>query len=194
MIPNYIKQWLQIIDEMQNDNTYKLAFGRALIENIAFKNYVIIDNKVIIDFNDISKCMLKYYWNQIFYFNLKQSPYLNKEPIICKDTKKLTCTDEDVSSDIKKISDLSIKVKDKQIKDMTFTVDMIFPKESLSQRQSYMDEIRRTKPYMDVSLIDSGIRIVTEMEDGSFIGIDAGQEITISELKEVLEIQGYTCK
>jgi len=112
----------------------------------------------------------------------------------CKDTKKLTCTDEDVSSDIKKISDLSIKVKDKQIKDMTFTVDMIFPKESLSQRQSYMDEIRRTKPYMDVSLIDSGIRIVTEMEDGSFIGIDAGQEITISELKEVLEIQGYTCK
>ena len=72
MIPIYIKQWLQIIDEMQNDNTYKLAFGRALIENIVFENYEINEDKVIIDFNDISKCMLKYYWNQIFYFNLKQ--------------------------------------------------------------------------------------------------------------------------
>lgn len=89
MIPTYVNEWLQIIDEMQNDNTYKLAFGRALIENIVFKNYEIIDNKVIIDFNEISKCMLKYYWNQIFYFNLKQSPYLNKEPVICKDTKQL---------------------------------------------------------------------------------------------------------
>ncbi len=89
MIPIYIKQWLQIIDEMQNDNTYKLAFGRALIENIVFENYEVNEDKVIIDFNDISKCMLKYYWNQIFYFNLKQSPYSNKEPVICKDTKCL---------------------------------------------------------------------------------------------------------
>ena len=89
MIPNYINQWLKILDEMHNDNTYKLAFGRALIENIAFSQYEIIDDNVVIDFDNISKCMLKYYWNQIFYFNLKQAPYANKEPVICKDTKVL---------------------------------------------------------------------------------------------------------
>ena len=89
MIPSYINQWLKILDEMHNDNTYKLAFGRALIENIAFSQYKIVDNNVVIDFDDISKCMLKYYWNQIFYFNLKQAPYANKEPVICKDTKVL---------------------------------------------------------------------------------------------------------
>lgn len=89
MIPNYINQWLKIIEEMQNDNTYKLAFGRALIENIAFSNYETTNDEIIIDFDDISKCMLKYYWNQLFYFNLKQAPYQTKEPVICQDTKKL---------------------------------------------------------------------------------------------------------
>lgn len=112
----------------------------------------------------------------------------------CNSTKKLTCTATDDSSEIKKMSNLNIKVKDKKIKDMKFTVDMIFPDSSQNQRQSYINEIKRTKPYMQATLIDGGIRIVTEMEDGSFIGIDAGQEITISELREVLEIQGYTCK
>ena len=87
MIPNYINKWLKIIDEMQNDNTYKLAFGRALIENISFEKFKVVEDKVIIDFDDISECMFKYYWNQIFYFNLKQAPQLNKEPVICKDTK-----------------------------------------------------------------------------------------------------------
>ena len=89
MIPNYINQWLKILDEMHNDNTYKLAFGRAIVENIAFSQYTVIDDKIVVEFDDISKCMLKYYWNQIFYFNLKQAPYANKEPVICQDTKNL---------------------------------------------------------------------------------------------------------
>ena len=29
---SYIKQWLEIIENMNNDNTYKLAWGRAIIE------------------------------------------------------------------------------------------------------------------------------------------------------------------
>ncbi len=111
----------------------------------------------------------------------------------CTSTKKLTCIAIDDSSDMKKTSNLVIKVKDKEIKDMKFTVDMIFPEEAQSQIQSYINEIQRSKPYMQVIRINGGIRLITKMEDGSFIGIDAGQEITISELREVLEIQGYTC-
>lgn len=30
----YIKMWLDIIENMNNDNTYKLAWGRALLELI----------------------------------------------------------------------------------------------------------------------------------------------------------------
>ena len=111
-----------------------------------------------------------------------------------KNTKTLTCTASGSSSEIETESTLEIKVNNKKIKDMEFTVDMIFPEDLLDQRQSYVNMIRQTKPYMSATVTDDGIRIVTKEQGGSFIGIDTTQEITVSELKQVLEIQGYTCK
>lgn len=89
MIPSYIKDWLTIIEQMNNDNTYKLAWGRAIIECVSFDDYDIINNNAIINFDNISLRMLKYYWNQLFFFHLKQSPYKDKDPVICQDTIKL---------------------------------------------------------------------------------------------------------
>ena len=89
MIPSYIKDWLTIIEQMNNDNTYKLAWGRAVIECVAFDDFDIINNNAIISFDNISLRMLKYYWNQLFFFHLKQSPYKDKGPVICQDTEKL---------------------------------------------------------------------------------------------------------
>ncbi len=89
MIPEYINNWLIIIEQMNNDNTYKLAWGRAIIECICSKQFLFENGKAIIEFDNISEKMLKYYWNQIFFFHLKQSPYKSKDPVICKDTEKL---------------------------------------------------------------------------------------------------------
>lgn len=111
-----------------------------------------------------------------------------------KNTKTLTCIAEGTSSNIQTKSNLEIKVNNKKIKDMEFTVDMIFPEELLDQRQNYVNMIRQTKPYMTASITDQGIRFVTKEHGDNFIGIDTTQEITISELKQVLEVQGYTCK
>lgn len=89
MIPTYINDWLSIIEQMNNDNTYKLAWGRAIIECITFDDYQADNDKAILHFDSISLRMLKYYWNQLFFFKLKQSPYIDKDPVICKDTNKL---------------------------------------------------------------------------------------------------------
>lgn len=89
MIPTYIKNWLTIIEQMNNDNTYKLAWGRAIVECVYFEDYEINNSQVNISFDKIAFRMLKYYWNQLFFFNLKQSPYKDKDPIICKDTQLL---------------------------------------------------------------------------------------------------------
>ena len=89
MIPSYIADWLTIIEQMNTDNTYKLAWGRALIECVVFDDFVFNDDKIEILFDSISLRMLKYYWNQLFFFNLKQSPYKDKDPVICKDTERL---------------------------------------------------------------------------------------------------------
>ena len=39
MIPTYIKNWLTIIEQMNNDNTYKLAWGRAVVECVYLEDY-----------------------------------------------------------------------------------------------------------------------------------------------------------
>ncbi len=80
-IPSYINNWLEIIENMNTDNTYKLAWGRSILECIHHKSYN-EDTKVSISFEDIAKNMIKYYWNQLFFFNLKQSSYTTSSPVI----------------------------------------------------------------------------------------------------------------
>ena len=89
MIPKYINDWLRIIESMKNDNTYKLAWGRALIECVYNETFIVNDKRAVIKLTDVAKCMLKYYWNQTFFFALKQSPYENKEPVIVAITNQL---------------------------------------------------------------------------------------------------------
>ena len=71
----YIEQWYTVIEKMRNTNTYKLVWGKALLD------LVVQENKESLSFLTISETMLKYYWNQIYFFNLKQGP-LNQEPIL----------------------------------------------------------------------------------------------------------------
>jgi len=83
----YINLWLNVIDGMQNDNTYKLAWGRALIEcchNIDIPE----SNEVIIHFDQISEYFLKYYWNQTYFFKLYQGPARSK-PVVQRITEEL---------------------------------------------------------------------------------------------------------
>jgi len=82
IIPEYIKKWLNIIEQMANTNTYKLAWGRAIIECIMDKSYTVILNKAVIKFKSIAYKIIKYYWNQTFFFNLRQSSPLDPDPVI----------------------------------------------------------------------------------------------------------------
>lgn len=113
----------------------------------------------------------------------------------CSKSQKLTCTATDETTEIKKYSTLDIKIKNNRVKDMKFTVDTIFPESYQNQLQTMANNIKSSKPYMDVILIKDGIRLITNDDpDNSFIGIKMDQEITYNELKEVLELQDYICK
>jgi hypothetical protein len=71
-VNEYIKYWLWVIEGMQNDNTYKLAWGRAIVEICSFKENV--HETFTITFDEIAELVLKYYWNQTFFFRLSQGP------------------------------------------------------------------------------------------------------------------------
>ena len=78
----YIQDWLDILGEMNNTNTYKLAFGLGILECASSSRYEEdMFGMVKISLVDIADCMIRYYWNQCFFFKLKQQPG-NKVPLI----------------------------------------------------------------------------------------------------------------
>ena len=81
----YIQQWLDIIENMANENTYKLAWGRSLLECV--RNVDIVLPFHNFSFTEIGLRMLRYYWNQVAFFNLRQGPA--KKPILVQETEKL---------------------------------------------------------------------------------------------------------
>ncbi len=84
-LPVYIGKWLNIIENMKNSNTYKLAWGRAIVELILESD---VDN-VTIHFDEISENVLKYYWNQTYFFNLRQGPKGDKKNRVERVTRDL---------------------------------------------------------------------------------------------------------
>lgn len=77
MISKYIQDWLDVIENMDNDNTYKLVWGRSILEVLNEKND---PNYLCIHFDELSTKIIKYYWNQIYFFKLTQGP--SRKPII----------------------------------------------------------------------------------------------------------------
>lgn len=71
---DYFKEWLRVIDVMDQDNTYKAAWGRAIIECIVSENYEVVQEKYVLHEYEIVQKLMKYYWNQIAYFHLSQGP------------------------------------------------------------------------------------------------------------------------
>jgi hypothetical protein len=75
----YFAKWLRIIEEMQNSNTYKLAWGRAILELCCLERSV--QDEITFSFDQISELFLKYFWNQSYFFDLRQGPKGTKPKI-----------------------------------------------------------------------------------------------------------------
>ncbi|AEK19743.1 HNH endonuclease [Methanococcus maripaludis X1] len=83
---DYIKNWNNIIMNCSFDNTYKMAWAKALVETASLKN---IDSDLVIPFEKIAELFLKYYWDQTIYFDLIQGSNLKKIPEVLRYTKEL---------------------------------------------------------------------------------------------------------
>lgn len=68
--------WFYIIKNGSVDNTYKMAWCKAIVECC-----VEYESNSTIPFDRISQKMFKYYWNQTIFFDLQQSPNPNKPPV-----------------------------------------------------------------------------------------------------------------
>lgn len=98
---NYICNWIDIIENMKNDNTYKLAWGKAIIEITS--ELKTVDYLNTITFDEIAVKMIKYYWDQTFFYKLKQSANINKQPIFVQQTEILISRYKELSKTINPI-------------------------------------------------------------------------------------------
>lgn len=84
----YIREWFEIIENMKNSNTYKLAWGRSILDIAISGGYIIVNNQAVFQVSLIAEKMIKYYWDQTYYFNLKQGP-INKQPVLLTHVQEL---------------------------------------------------------------------------------------------------------
>ena len=71
---SYFNNFVKIIENIENDNTYKTAWGRAILECIKNEEYEYQGEKIVIYHYNLVQKIMKYYWNQIAFFNLSQGP------------------------------------------------------------------------------------------------------------------------
>jgi hypothetical protein len=71
---SYIKDFITIIQSVENDNTYKTAWAHAILECINNEEYEIQGNTYIVYHYELVQKLMKYYWNQIGFFELSQGP------------------------------------------------------------------------------------------------------------------------
>lgn len=77
----------RIIRECNYDNTYKLAWAKALVELSG--EIEIVEDSITIPLEQIAEKFLKYYWNQTIFFDLIQGSNPNKPPEVVSHVKKL---------------------------------------------------------------------------------------------------------
>ena len=72
----YLKKTLDLINYGSMDNTYKMSWIRSIVE------FCEKTPKKKVHFDQLSRLIFKYYWNQCIFFNLNQSHNRNKKPEI----------------------------------------------------------------------------------------------------------------
>jgi len=83
---DYLEQWLKVIDGMRNVNSYKLAWGRSLIE--LCHSTETTGEITTFTFDQISENFLKYFWKQTYFYTFYQGP-AKTNPVIQQITEEL---------------------------------------------------------------------------------------------------------
>lgn len=87
---DFLNKWLHIIRNCSFDNTYKAAWSKALTEIAVEHGFENQQEKTIeITLNSIAQKVVRYYWEQTIFFDLKQSANPIKPPKIVSVVKEL---------------------------------------------------------------------------------------------------------
>ena len=71
----YLNNWFKVIDHIKDDQLFKAAWARGIIECIEKEEYQVNNKIARINEYDIVKKLIKYHWNLLSYYGLKSHAY-----------------------------------------------------------------------------------------------------------------------
>ncbi len=86
---SYVDRFHRAVRDGKNENSYKLAWARAILDIVSNQKSSISKNDLTIEFSEIAERMIGYYWDQTFFFDLCQGQNPNRPPEILSITKDL---------------------------------------------------------------------------------------------------------
>lgn len=110
-----------------------------------------------------------------------------------KNTKKLVCSVDSDFQGMKSKINLDIKIKEQKIKDMDIVIDAILPDEYMNQKQEIINSISASGK-MEATSTKDGIRFTSGIGSEYFKSLGVNINTSYNELKEALELQGFSCK
>lgn len=110
----------------------------------------------------------------------------------CGSTKTMECTTTEKSDGKITESNLSVRVKKDNIEDMTLALNITLPEEQQSYKQLIITQMKQKTP--QVYATNNGIRAIFDMNSSYFEALGVSSSSSFSEIKQVLELQGYSCK
>ncbi len=110
----------------------------------------------------------------------------------CGNDTSLTCTVEETMNGRPTKSELVAKIKDETIEDMQLTMTIELPGNQVANKQTLMNQLRQKT--RQVYSTNDGVKAIFDMNSEYFSTLGITPDVSYSELKQVLEIQGYTCK
>ncbi|WP_258202272.1 HNH endonuclease [Paenibacillus endoradicis] len=103
---DFIDKWLHIIRNCSFDNTYKMAWGKAITEiAVEYDEKVALEDTSLIEIQlrDIAKKVLRYYFEQTMFFDLQQSSNPVKPPVVITIAKNLIVDYQALSGSVKPV-------------------------------------------------------------------------------------------
>lgn len=103
---SFIDKWLHIIRNCSFDNTYKMAWGKAISEIAAeYEEETGLEETSLVEvqLREIAKKVLRYYFEQTMFFDLQQSSNPVKPPVVITIVKNLIVDYQNQSGSVKPV-------------------------------------------------------------------------------------------
>lgn len=110
-----------------------------------------------------------------------------------KGVKTLACSVNNDFQGMDSKTYLDVKVKNNEIKDMDIKIDVVIPDEYKNNKQNIINSVASSGK-MEVEETSEGMRLKSDINGEYFKSLGLSTKTSLSEFKDALELQGYSCK